>query len=115
MTIHRKLVGAVVVMTLAALAPAAYGNPIAIDTDRVQVRVNDNGAVQIRTTGNTPVVLNSQRASTDATWSASRRVTLPMGGRCWPRANTVQQHRSHSTQAGNTVYSESRSSTLVCP
>ena len=115
MNIHRKLAGVLVVMTVAALAPAAYGNPIAIDTNQVQVRVNDNGAVQIRTTGNNPVVLNSRGTSTNTTWSTSRRVTLPLGRRCWSRANTVQQHRSQSTRSDNTVYSESRSSTLVCP
>lgn len=115
MNIHCKLAGVLVVMTVAALAPAAYGNPITIDTNQVQMRVNDNGAVQIRTTGNNPVVLNSGGASTHTTWSADRRVTLPLGRRCWSRADTVQQNRLQSTRSGNTVYSESRSSTLVCP
>jgi hypothetical protein len=117
MNIHRKLALGMAAITLAALAPAAYANPVVISTDRVQVRMNDNGGVQIRTTGNSPVVLNSQRTAPQSAWSDNGLTPLPMTNWCWPRANTVhhvQRHSSHSARSGETVYSESRNSTLVC-
>jgi hypothetical protein len=117
MNIHCKLALGVAAITLAALAPAAYANPVVISTDRAQIRLNDGGGVQIRSTGISPVVLNSQRTAPQPNWSVRGLTPLPTTNWCWPRANTVhhvQRHSSHANTTGETVYSENRSSTLVC-
>jgi hypothetical protein len=116
MNIHFRLGLGAIAALLAVLIPSiADAKPITVTTERVQIRVSDNGSVQINTAGNQPTLSNSRSTIGSQTWLSDRSTTLPFGHRCLPRANSVQRHSSRTTDSGSAIYSESRTSTLVCP
>ncbi|QQE63456.1 hypothetical protein GFS31_01210 [Leptolyngbya sp. BL0902] len=102
----------VTVLLLGATAPAALANGISIQTDRVQVRVNDNGGVQIRTSASPPVIFNA-----DADLPAVRS-NLPAsqssGVRCAVRSQSSHSQVQSVTPSGDRIYTENYSTIRVC-
>lgn len=111
MMISTLRVGLVGAIALATLAPAAIASSVSINTDRVQLRVGNNGQVYIRTLADSPLNLPRPAAIAPQTNSTPLpRATFAPG--CTARSQSSQATRS--TPGGNVVYSENRSTTRVC-
>ncbi len=101
-------------VTMAILAPATYANSVSITTDRVQVQVGDNGGVQIRTTADRPIVMNSLNSQGQHQGPSTSVTPLPFANRCYGRSQRSQTHTARQTPGGSVIYSENYTSTRVC-
>ncbi len=106
-----------VAVALGAMASAAQASSVSITTDRVQVRVNEGGGVQIRTSADRPVLFNTD-ADSQTVWPALSSpyglTPVPYSGFCYPRSHSSQTQSRQVTPGGNRVYTESYSSTRIC-
>ncbi|NJL48667.1 MAG: hypothetical protein HC929_15785 [Leptolyngbyaceae cyanobacterium SM2_5_2] len=107
----------VAVVALGAAASAAQASPVSITTDRVQVRINEGGTVQIRTSADRPVPFTTA-ADSQSVWpsvaSPYGLTPVPYSGFCYPRLHSSQTQSRQVTPGGDRVYVESYSSTRVC-
>ncbi len=99
-------------VAIVAMTSATYANPVSINTDRVQVRVGENGAVEIRTSTNRPTVLDSTSVRPEV-WPTTRVTPLPFAN-CYPSSHTVHNRTTSSASSGDRVYTQSRISTRLC-
>jgi hypothetical protein len=104
-------------IALGAAASVAEASSVSITTDRVQVRVNEGGTVQIRTSAERPVLFNTNTDSSSVWPSLSSPYGLtpvPYRGLCYPRSHSSQTQSHQVTPGGDRVYTESYSSTRIC-
>jgi hypothetical protein len=101
------------VLLLGTMAPVALANGVSINTDRVQVRMDDNGGVQIRTSANRPVIINADAdfQPIQPNFSLTPR---PQGVRCSVRSHSSQSQTQRVTPSGDRIYTENYSTTRLC-
>lgn len=100
------------VVALGAIAPLASANSISIGTDRVQVQVGEDGAINIRTSNNRPQLFDFDDDNYRAVPSSSL-TPVPYGSRCQARTYSSHSQSQRYTPSGDRIYS-SYSSTRLC-
>lgn len=111
MTVCMKAAMATVLL-LGATAPVALANGVSIQTDRVQVRVNDHSGVQIRTSTSPPIILNADAELPPVPSNLPTSQTY--GARCSVRSQSSHSQTQRVTASGDRIYTESYSTIRVC-
>jgi hypothetical protein len=98
------------------LGTAASAQPLTVNTDRVTVRIDPNGGVQIRTTGNdvSAADLLEGRRLPLANSLPNNLVNQRLSTACQQVTQRVQSQHQTRQVGGDRIYSQSYSSTQVC-